>query len=309
MRIAIFGASSQIAKDLILSFANRGPFELILYVRNLQVSSQWVEKSDLISFCTLQHYDQYGKLPHDVVINFVGVGDPKRALDMGRSILDITSYFDDKILEQLEKYPDRRYIFLSSGAVYGNNFSKPVTINSESHILINQITTQDYYSIAKMNAEVKHRARSENSIIDLRVFNYFSRTQDLEARFLITDIVRSIRNKKIFITSSLNIVRDYLHPEDFYQLIECIITGPKLNCSIDCYSKETIDKYSLLEVMNKKFELKFEMHDIPASLPFNATGTKTYYYSLNRKAEEINYFPNYSSLKGILKETKAILNL
>jgi hypothetical protein len=46
------------------------------------------------------------------------------------------------------------------------------------------------------------------------VFNYFSHTQDMNARFLITDIVRAIKNKKIFKTSADNIVRDFITPLD-----------------------------------------------------------------------------------------------
>jgi hypothetical protein len=43
-----------------------------------------------------------------------------------------------------------------------------------------------------MHAEAKHRALFNFSIVDVRVFNYFSHTQDMNARFLITDIVRAI---------------------------------------------------------------------------------------------------------------------
>jgi hypothetical protein len=41
----------------------------------------------------------------------------------------------------------------------------------------------------------------------------------MNARFLITDIVRAIKNKKIFKTSADNIVRDFITPPDFYHLV------------------------------------------------------------------------------------------
>jgi hypothetical protein len=41
-----------------------------------------------------------------------------------------------------------------------------------------------------LHAEAKHRALFNFSIVDVRVFNYFSHTQDMNARFLITDNLR-----------------------------------------------------------------------------------------------------------------------
>ena len=308
MKVAIVGATSQIAKDLILSFTEFNRFELLLYARNLQALSIWIEKLGLNGICTLHHYDQYGELPHDVVINFVGVGDPKQAVEMGAAIINITSNFDDKIIASLENHPQRRYIFLSSGAVYGHNFSNPVTDESESYIPINNISTQDFYSIAKIYAEVKHRARPGLSIVDLRVFNYFSRSQNINARFLISDIARSLRDKQTFLTSSENIARDYLHPEDLHQLIIRIILSPAINCSVDCYSKSYIDKHTLLKAMNRNFGLDYKFSDGDSCFKINATGAKPNYYSLNRKAENFNYYPKYTSLDGVFKEMAAILD-
>jgi nucleoside-diphosphate-sugar epimerase len=305
-RIAIVGASSQIAKDLIRSFAAGGRTALLLYARNLDATKAWVAEQNLEAICSLHGYEAYGKLSHDVVINFVGVGDPRRAAQMGASILEITARYDDMVLTDLARNPDRRYLFLSSGAAYGNAFAEPVTASTQAVIAINNIQSQDYYATAKLHAEVRHRARPDLAIIDLRVFNMFSRTQDIESRFLITDIVRAIRDDRTLQTQPDYIVRDFMHPEDFHRLVECLLAAPPANCAVDCYSREPIDKRTLLQAMAEHFGLSYEVVG-DTSFRFNATGTKPNYYSLNRKAAEFGYQPARTSLECILAETAAIL--
>lgn len=304
--IAFVGASSQIAKDLIRSFVQHGRTELLLYVRNLPATTLWLKETGLDHACSVHAYDQYGELAHDAVINFVGVGDPRRAAEMGASIFDVTRAFDDMVLANLTKTPNRRYLFLSSGAVYGNNFMEPANDTTEAHIAINHIGPQDYYATAKLHAEVRHRANPHLAIIDLRVFNYFSRTQDIEARFLITDIVRAIRDGQVLKTTADRMVRDYLHPYDFYQLVTCILAAPPSNCAVDCFSLDTIDEQTLLGVMQQQFGLNFETPKSADPLAVNTTGLKPNYYSLSRKAANFGYLPRFSSQACVLTETAAI---
>lgn len=304
--IAIVGASSQIAKDLICSFVAAGRSALHLYVRNIAITEAWVEDHNLEAVCTVNGYEAYGELPHDVVINFVGVGDPRRAAEMGASILEITARFDDMVLSGLARNPDRRYLFLSSGAAYGNAFDRPVSSSNNAVIPINNIQAQDFYTAAKLHTEVRHRSKPDLAIIDLRVFNIFSRTQTIDSRFFIADIVRSIRDKRTLRISDDYIVRDFMHPEDFCRLVECLLAAPPANCAVDCYSREPIDKPTLLRAMAEHFGLCYEVVG-DASIRINATGAKPYYYSMNRKAAEFGYQPAWSSLECILVETEAIL--
>lgn len=306
MKIAIFGASSQIAKDLIRSFAASGRKDLLLYIRNHEATRSWVKREGLEDLCSIHDYETYGEFSHEVVINFVGVGNPLRAAEMGETIFEITSHFDDLILKELSRNPSRRYLFLSSGAVYGNAFEEPITDKSHALLPINNIQSKDNYAIAKLNAELKHRSRPDLSITDLRVFNMFSRTQDIEARFLITDIVRALMDNSTLMTSSDYMVRDFMHPDDFFRLVECIIAAEPVNCAVDCYSLAPIDKPSLLKTMTERFGLQYEIVD-SATAASNATGAKTYYYSLNRKASQFGYKPNWTSLECITEETAAIL--
>lgn len=305
--IAIIGASSQIAKDLVVSFAKAGRRKLMLYVRSFKATQAWVKEQGLDHICSIHSYETYGDLPHDVIINFVGVGDPRRAVGMGSSIFEVTSRFDNMIMDELKSHPDRRYIFLSSGAVFGDVYAEPVTEESQAKVSINTIRPQDYYTLAKLHAEVSHRARPDLHIIDLRVFNMISRTQDINTRFFISDIIRAIRDNETLQISGDYIVRDFMHPDDFHQLVECLLSAPPINCAVDCYSREPIDKPTLLSEMANRFGLRYKIiSDLDALV--NATGAKSRYYSLSRKAAAFGYKPCWSSLDAVILETEAILS-
>jgi len=302
-QLAILGASSQIAKDLIL--ASRDDVQLLLYVRDVLATQGWLEKNDLGGACSVFDYSQYGIAPHEAVINFVGVGDPQRAAEMGSSIFGVTSKFDQLAMSGLISNPDRRYIFLSSGAAYGSAFPEPVDAETPSRIDINSLPPQEFYAVAKLHAEAQHRANPDLAIVDVRVFNYFSRTQDLSARFLITDVVRSIRDGSTLSTSSDFMVRDFLNPVDFRLLVNAILDSPPSNDVVDCFTLGAVEKSVLLDHMRERFGLRYEVNSDAVTV--NATGKKPHYYSLNRRAEQYGYRPTMNSMEGISIETAAIL--
>jgi nucleoside-diphosphate-sugar epimerase len=186
------------------------------------------------------------------------------------------------------------------------HLSDPFSFAEPLLIAINHLKPQDWYGLAKLHAECRHRALAPLPIVDIRIFNYFSHTQDLEARFLITDILRAIRDETVLKTSAENIFRDFLHPSDFYQLVTAILTSPATNTALDCFTKAPIDKISLLEILKTKFGLKYEV--VQSTVGLNLTGNKTHYYSLNKRAEDFGYRPMLNSLDGILNETTLVVN-
>jgi len=252
------------------------------------------EVADFAAFNTLEHFDG--------ILNFVGVGDPAKASLMGAEIFDVTLKYDDLALNYVRKHPECRYIFLSSGAAYGGSFDAPVDENTKAVIAINNLQPQDWYAVAKLHAECRHRALAHLPIVDIRVFNYFSHTQDMSARFLITDILRAIRDKAVLKTLADNMVRDFLHPSDFFRLVNAILISPAVNVVVDCYSKAPIDKTILLAALQAHFGLQYEFIKIAPGV--NATGGKKNYYSLNKQAENFGYIPELNSLMGIEREIK-----
>lgn len=307
MRIAILGATSQIAKDLVLSIYKQSNHELTLFARRPEVVTHWLASVGLFGKYAVIDLETFGAtLRFDAIFNFVGVGNPVRAAAMGSAIFDVTLKHDEMAINYLHQHPDCRYIFLSSGAVYGASFDAPVDANTNAVIAINNLQPQDWYGAAKLHAECRHRALPHLPIIDIRVFNYFSCMQDISARFLISDILRAIRDNTVLKTSSDYIVRDFLHPTDFYNLITALLAASAHNTSVDCYSRAPIDKPNLLVEMHEKFGLRYETTEEAASI--NATGNKPHYYSLNYRAANFGYLPTLTSLEGIVAEMQKILH-
>ena len=307
MRIAILGATSQIARDLIVSFSAEEDKQLHLFARRPDEVTKWLKTVGLSGRYLVNDFSVFGAQEFDAILNFVGVGNPAQASAMGASIFDVTLQYDDLALNYVIQHPMCRYIFLSSGAAYCSNFDAPVDINTKATIDINNLKPQDWYAVAKLHAECRHRSLAHLPIVDIRVFNYFSHTQDMEARFLITDILRAIRDKTVLKTSPDYIVRDYLHPSDFFGLVSALLAGPSANAAVDCFTRAPIDKHTLLAVMQGRLGLQYEITEANASV--NATGRKPHYYSLNMNASDFGYRPSLTSLEGLIKETASILDL
>lgn len=305
MKIAILGATSQIAKDLIVSFSATADKHLHLFARRPDEVTKWLAFVNLSGRYPVDDFSEFSKHEFDAVINFVGVGNPAQALAMGNAIYEITLRFDEMVLDYLQSRSNCRYLFLSSGAAYGSSFNEPADRNTPAIVSINNLASHEWYGVAKLHAECRHRSYSEFAIIDIRVFNYFSHTQDISARFLISDILRAVRDNTVLMTSPDFIVRDYLHSSDFYKLVNALLSTPATNAAIDCYSRAPVNKLDLLIAMKEKFGLKFEVTE--ASISVNATGGKPHYYSLNKRAAEFGYQPGLTSLEGILLGAEKVL--
>lgn len=306
MRIAILGATSEIGKNLVASFAVHGDADLVLYARRPEAVAAWLATVGLSGRYLVSGFDAFdAKQQFDAIINFVGVGNPAQAVAMGASIFDVTLAFDELALQYVRRHPECKYLFLSSGAVYGGDFSTPVDENSRSVIEINQLRPQDWYGAAKLHAECRHRSLPQLPIVDLRVFSYFSHTQDVSARFLMTDAIRAIRSGDTLVTSDANIVRDYLGARDFHQLVSLVLAAKPVNEVVDCHSLEPVDKLTLLASLAGQFGLKHEVR--AAAVGVNATGAKMNYFSKNRRSEVFGYSPSMTSLSTILEETRLMI--
>ena len=305
MNIAILGATSQIARDLILHFSIDEDKQLHLFARRPIDVKKWLEEAGLSGRYIVNEFAEFGTQEFDTIINFVGVGNPAQAAAMGASIFDVTLHYDELALSYVRQHTSCRYIFLSSGAAYGSSFEEPVGADTKATIAINNLLPQDWYAVSKLHAECRHRSLISLPIVDIRVFNYFSHTQNLEARFLITDTVRAIRDNSLLKTSPDYIMRDFLHPSDFHQLVTAILGAPLTNDVVDCYTLSPVSKSSLLTAMEENFGLHYEVTE--SNTAINATGGKPYYYSLNKRAGDYGYKPTFTSLDGILIEAKNIL--
>ena len=306
IKIAILGATSHIARDLAISFSTKESKRLHLFARRSDDVKKWLKDIGLFGRHSVDEFSEFGTQEFDAILNFVGVGNPAECVSMGASIFDVTLQYDELALSYVRQHPTCRYVFLSSGAAYGSSFDAPVDVSTKAAIAINNLQPSDWYAVAKMHAECRHRSLSHLPITDIRVFNYFSHTQNMDARFLITDIVRVIRDKSVLKISADDMVRDFIGPRDFYQLINVLLNAPAVNVVVDCYSKAPIDKLTLLTAIHERFGLRYELTQTSTGL--NATGSKPYYYSINKRANDFGYEPTTTSLESVLYELEMLFH-
>lgn len=307
--IAILGSTSHIAKGLINNFLQDAGFNLYLYTRSPEKIRSFIGSTGKSpdEGCVIHRgYRSFRRHSYAVIINCVGAGTMSKPGDNYSSYFLVAEKYDNLIIEYLLKNPGTLYISLSSGAVYGREFSAPVEENTANSIKVNHITTQDYYSITRLNAEAKHRAFKGLRIIDLRIFSYFSRFIDLTDGYFIAQAIDSISRKKVLVTDKLNFVRDYIHPQDLYSLIIKCISAGRINAAFDARSSKPVEKREILDYLAKEYGLRYKT--IRFSKHVSPTGRKNIYCSNYNFASAIGYKPAYSSLDAIKEESRYIFN-
>jgi len=305
MRIAILGATSHIAKGLIYNFNNKETHELFLFARSKNRLREFLKSIECEKNFHLKDFEELNKERYDVIINCIGISSASDFKERVASYFRLTEQFDNLVLDYLNEHPDTLYINSSSGAAYGTDFSIPADESTCSRWDINHLSEADYYGVAKLNSEAKHRALKDLNIVDLRVFGYFSRFIDLNSRFLLTEIISCVKEAKEFVTGPDNIVRDYIHPKDLFELLDKCIELHRLNDVFDVCSLKPISKIEILEYFKEKYGLEYAINK-EFTCP-SATGRKNNYYSINKRTREIGYAPQFTSLDSIVQETEAIL--
>jgi len=309
MNIVIMGATSHIAKGLIHRFLHRGNDHLYLFARSADKIKQFLEgigspKNGHFTLCA--DYRAFPSFSYDVLINCVGVGTRNTPRFDFTKYFSVTEEFDELALGYLQNQsPGSLYISFSSGAVYGRGFSTPPEEGSVNTLPVNHIVPEDYYGIVRINAEAKHRAHRHLRIIDLRIFSYFSRYINLTDGYFITDVMQAILNKKVLVTDSTNIVRDYLHPEDLFTMVRKSIHAGRINLAIDVNSLRPAAKQEILDYFASDYGLRYETRD--GSGNPGATGTKCNYYSTCNRASQVGYIPRFSSMETLKNEARYIL--
>lgn len=303
MRIAILGATSHIAKGLIYNFLKDENYELNLYARNIEKLKSFLNDTLTNTFENIFSIDNFGLEEFDVIINCVGFGTPEKVSNAEEQIFMVTEKYDNLILKNLKSNKDTLYLNFSSGAVYGSSFKEPASQKSFEKTYLNNIKKTDYYRLAKLNSEAKHRAFCGLSIIDIRVFGYISPFIDKNSGYLFSELLNCISKSDIFKTNDADIIRDYIGMEDLYTLVLKVISKKGSNFAIDSFSKKYISKFSILKALEKEFGLKYEITDYRELVP---TGIKSNYYSIN-KSDKITFNPEKTSLEVIIDTMKILL--
>jgi nucleoside-diphosphate-sugar epimerase len=304
-KIAILGATGHIAKNLISNFKSLENYNLFLFARSDEKLNNFLKSLNYSSNIEKISLNDFTNKKYDAVINCIGISDPGKLKNIGSEIFRLTEYYDNFILDYLKDNSSCIYINFSSGAAYGTNFSVPADQYKHNEININNIGEKDNYGIVKLYSEAKHRSWENFNIVDLRVFAFFSRYIDLNSKYFITELISCIKTRKEFLTGNNNIVRDYIHPKDLFNLINICINIRKINDAFDVYSLKPATKFEILNYFSANYSLKYKIET--GTLGENTTGIKDNYYSINKKAENIGYVPEYSAMDCVISESKELL--
>ena len=301
LNIAILGCTGHVGKNLIYYFGRETNFELFLFSRDKKRISNCLQRCKIKDSVSSRTYDEFSKLDYDVIINCIGISDPAKIESEGKLILKLTDDIDSLILEYLKNYPNTKLINFSSGAVYGEEINSPIDDTTLQKNL-QECDISSPYTIAKIKSEIRHRDLDKLNVVDLRLFSFFSRFMDLSSRFLISEIISSIKQNKKLITNEFDFYRDYIHPKDLFSLLKKCINRNPINDVFDLYSKKPIGKFELLNSLKDNNGLKYEIN--PNSGLSSPTGFKKNYYSVSRKAKLLGYEPQYSSIETVVNELK-----
>ena len=301
LNIAIVGCTGHVGKNLIYYFGRETHFELFLFSRDKKRISNCLQRCKIKDSVSSRTYDEFSKLDYDVIINCIGISDPAKIESEGKLILKLTDDIDSLILEYLKNYPNTKLINFSSGAVYGEEINSPIDDTTLQKNL-QECDISSPYTIAKIKSEIRHRDLDKLNIVDLRLFSFFSRFMDLNSRFLISEIISSIKQNKKLVTNEFDFYRDYIHPKDLFSLLKKCINKNPINDVFDLYSKKPIGKFELLNSLKDNNGLKYEIN--PNSGLSSPTGFKKNYYSVSRKAKLLGYEPQYSSIETVVNELK-----
>lgn len=306
MKIAIIGATGYIGKSLSHLLLAENKSDLFFVVRSKEKMSAFLRDIELGDESQIYTMGQLISLKCDAIINCAGIGDSSKLQERQGDIFKTTQEVDDIVIGYLKENPKTFYINLSSGAVYKEGINNW----TEESLMANpepSLSPDNYYSIAKMRSEALHRKLKSFNIVDIRVFAFFSRFVNTASGFFMSELIKSVKNKTTFYTTSDDIVRDYITTVDLLSFIKLILQKDHVNDFFDIYSKKPVSKKELLESFVSTYAFEYEIkNDLIKNSP---TGFKRDYYSSDKKAQVIlGYSPRFSAIEGILREAAYVLN-
>lgn len=294
-RVAILGANSQIARDYVSLALEQTERKFYLFSRNPQVMSKGLDVYFDYKF-ELCGYNSFGSHQYDMIVNFVGNSDPVYRMQPDNNIFSVTDKFDNLAINYLKNNHQCKYIFISSGAAYGDIFAlQPAFDSSKSVFDFDSLSQSEHYGAAKYLAEQRHRSLPNFHIADIRIFSYFSKTQSMNSKLFLSQLIFALKNNIVFHTTADDMWRDYIGPSDFYRLLECVINASTTNFRVDCYTKMPISKSELLSFFVNHYGLRVKVIDTEKSVKNSCNS----YFSKNKFAESIGYYPALNSIDTV----------
>ncbi|MBF05419.1 hypothetical protein CL644_01795 [bacterium] len=290
MKIALLGATGYIGRSLLFEAQTRG-LTVIPYTRDIKKAEDIFRKYSIHLDNTLHIYSDLNKEKYDVIINAAGIGSQAQLAKKSQYISSVTESLDSMLLNYLEANPHTRVFTMSSGVVHSLDKQKESNDDASS--------IEDTYALAKEASEARHRTYKEYTIVDLRIFTFFSRFVDVNDTFLLSQIVASLENNEEFLTNPKDIMRDIITTEDLLDTILFLINSAPANAAYDIVSKGAVKKFELLNYLKDTWNLSYAIAGDEQESP---TGQKDSYCPSSNTLKEMGYNPKFTSLEGVHKE-------
>jgi nucleoside-diphosphate-sugar epimerase len=298
MRVAILGAGSYVSRAILPGLLRSTDWEALLHTRAPEPLTRWAVgrglPRDRISVLSS---NEFGSRAFDVVVNFVGAGDPRLVNEMGEDILAVTAEWDRRALQVLRQRPSTGYIFASSGVATGEDFTLP----REPGAPLKAPPPDDYYARAKAEAEARHREHRDLSIVDLRLYSFYSAEMGARLGYLVCAMLQALLAGSVLTTDAHDIARDYLHPDDFVSAIIAAVRSTPLNGAYDLASVAPVHKFELLRRFGEKFDLQWQVRSSTAK------PNKLNYYSRDRALSGYGFVAKRSALEAVMDQATAFL--
>src|SRR5215211_7870558 len=143
---AILGATGTIGRSLARKWATYDTDEVVLFVRKPEALALEAWPAHI----SVRQIEDFSAGEFDLVLNAIGAGDPGRISAMGQEVLEITQRWDDRVLWTMSS--KTRYVFLSSGIVYGGIFDRPADMDDKLCLPVNRLCSVSPYLAAKLHA-------------------------------------------------------------------------------------------------------------------------------------------------------------
>ena len=299
MNIAILGSNSMIAMDIYKMFVQHTSHDVFMFARNPSLNKSKYD-IDFLDYAKFQDFD------YELIINFIGAGDQNKLILEKNNIISTSIKYDQMVMNYLVKNSKAKYIYISSGSVYLSDFNNPAKENDSIKICKSDLINEEKnYQYSKIIPELVHLAEKDLNIVNLRIFNYVSNSININQSFLISQIFKSIVDKKTFECNEINIYRDFISDTELFEIINLVNDSSFINDSFDCFSKKPISLYELLNLMKQLYNLNYNFLKTEI---INETGIKLNYFSDSHDLLKIGYKPKRTSAEIITSVAKEIIN-
>jgi len=299
MNIAILGSNSMIAMDIYKMFVQHTSHDVFMFARNPSINKSKYD-IDFLDYAKFQEFD------YELIINFIGAGDQNKLILEKNNIISTSIKYDQMVMNYLVKNSKAKYIYISSGSVYLSDFNNPAKENDSIKICKSDLINEEKnYQYSKIIPELVHLAEKDLNIVNLRIFNYVSNSININQSFLVSQIFKSIVDKKTFECNEINIYRDFISDTELFEIINLVNDSCFINDSFDCFSKKPISLYELLNLMKQLYNLNYNFLKTEI---INETGIKLNYFSDSHDLLKIGYKPKRTSAEIITSVAKKIIN-